>query len=189
MYRKIHSLVVRTRLFRAWHKKTAIFAVIILFLIALTGILLGWKKQLQLLPDTHSVSNQNLSWLPVDSIQNSAVIYAVKSGLVKPPAIIDRIDIRPEKGIAKITFKKSFVEIQINGYSGKVMSSGERYSDIIEKIHDGSILDFYNNDSNQPFKLVYTTTAGLGLLILCITGLSLWWNPKVIRKLKKEDHE
>ncbi|MBK6785067.1 MAG: hypothetical protein IPG79_15890 [Saprospiraceae bacterium] len=44
--------------------------------------------------------------MPIDSIQNSAVISAVNSGLVKPPAIIDRIDIRPENGVAKITFKK-----------------------------------------------------------------------------------
>ena len=54
---------------------------------------------------------------------------------------IDRIDIRPDKGIVKFTFKDHFKGLQLDGTTGKLLSIETRKSDFIEKLHDGSILD------------------------------------------------
>ena len=50
---------------------------------------------------------------------------------------IERIDIRPNKGIAKIKSKNNW-EIQIDLETSEIYSSNYRRSDIIESIHDGS---------------------------------------------------
>jgi len=52
---------------------------------------------------------------------------------------IDRIDVRPSKGIAKVLFKEGNWEVQIDGTSGEVKSIAKRYSDWIESLHDGNL--------------------------------------------------
>jgi len=100
-------------------------------------------------------------------------------------AEVDRIDIRPDKGIAKVTFKTHFTEVQLDGFSGEVLSIGTRHSDWIEKVHDGSIVDFYLG-GDEATKLVYSTLTALGLIFMSVSGFYLWYFPKVIRKLKKQ---
>lgn len=96
---------------------------------------------------------------------------------------VDRIDIRPDKGIAKVTFKTHFTEVQLDGFSGEVLSIETRHSDWIEKVHDGSIIDFYTT-GDEGAKLTYSTLTALGLIFLAISGFFMWYYPKVIRKLK-----
>ena len=67
---------------------------------------------------------------------------------------IDRIDVRPEKGIVKFTFKSNFYEIQLDGVTGNLLQIELRRSDFIEKIHDGSIVDYYLGFKSGIFKLV-----------------------------------
>ena len=64
------------------------------------------------------------------------------------------------------------------------MSVSRRNSDIIEKIHDGSILDFWVNTKNDEIKLFYTTIVSLSLILLSFSGFWLWYNPKRIKKYK-----
>lgn len=97
---------------------------------------------------------------------------------------VDRIDIRPDKGTAKLTFKKHFTEVQLDGYSGEVLSIAMRHSDWIEKVHDGSIVDFYTT-GDEGAKLTYSTLVSIGLILLAFSGFFLWYYPKLIRKLKE----
>ena len=55
---------------------------------------------------------------------------------------INRIDIRPDKGIAKIRSKNHW-EIQIDSETAEVFSVNYRRSDIIESVHDGSFFTDY----------------------------------------------
>jgi hypothetical protein len=103
-------------------------------------LLLGWKKQTGLLPPTKKGElSSSAQWISLDSIQTIAQQYAQTKG--ESPEI-DRIDVRPQKGVAKIVFVTHFTELQIDCTNGKIVSESTRNSDIIEKIHDGSILDF-----------------------------------------------
>lgn len=97
---------------------------------------------------------------------------------------IDRIDYRPKKGLAKVIFVNHFQELQIDCYTGKIVSEKTRTADIIEMIHDGSILDFLFKNSSKPAKLFYSTITSLGLMFLSFSGYWMWLNPKRIRKLK-----
>ncbi|MBK8621085.1 MAG: hypothetical protein IPN79_04835 [Saprospiraceae bacterium] len=127
-------------------------------------------------------------WLPLDSIQVLAVRAAQKS-IGTDPVKIDRMDIRPSLGVVKVTFEGSFLEVQVDGSNGDILFVGQRYSDFIEKIHDGSILDVWFSPGGQIFKLTYTTLLSFSLMTLCLTGLGMWYYPKVIRRLKNKEHE
>ena len=82
-------------------------------------------------------------------------------------------------------FKDHFTEIQLDGATGNVLAVNQRTSDIIEQIHDGSILDFLFNTPDGQIKLTYTTLLGSGLALLSFTGFWLWYNPKRMRKKKE----
>lgn len=173
----------KTRLYRKIHKWFAVPLFVFMFLIGCTGLLLGWKKQIALLPPTQKGSGLTASeWLSLDRIQQIAQDFARDS--LRASAAIDRIDIRPQKGVAKIVFLHHFTEIQIDCRSGAVLSSATRRSDFIEKIHDGSILDHFLETESEQVKLTYTTIVSSGLILLSISGFVLWNNPRRIRKQK-----
>jgi hypothetical protein len=90
---------------------------------------------------------------------------------------VDRLDVRPDKGIVKVLMKHGYWEVQVDGASARVLSVAQRHADWIEHIHDGSIV-------NEIFKVSYTNILGFGLLILSVTGLYLWYGPKAVRNSK-----
>lgn len=98
------------------------------------------------------------------------------------------MDVRPAKGIVKVRFEEHFTELQLDIYSGEVVSVRQRTSDIIEKIHDGSILDFLIRTNNDEIKLVYASLTSLGLMLLSISGFYLWFYPRQIKRTKRQKH-
>jgi hypothetical protein len=177
------KIAKNTRIYRKIHKWISVPLFVFMFLIGATGLLLGWKKAAGILPSTKKGSNIEAStWISLDSIQATAQQFAKDS--LKLSNEIDRIDVRPQKGIAKIVFTEHFTELQIDCATGKVLSISQRNSDIIEKIHDGSILDFFVKTQNDEIKLFYTTIVSLGLILLSFSGFWLWYNPKRIKKQK-----
>jgi uncharacterized iron-regulated membrane protein len=173
----LQKLVNRLRQFRSIHKWIGISVFLFMIVTASTGVLLGWKKNVNLLqPATLKGSILTMdNWISFDQVAQAAIrgIDSVTSRKIE----IDRMDVRPDKGIIKVTFTEDYWEAQIDGGTGKVLSVGQRHADWIEHIHDGSIL-------SEPFKIIYTNYLGLGLLFLSITGFWLWYGPKVIRKVK-----
>ncbi|AFL86034.1 putative iron-regulated membrane protein [Belliella baltica DSM 15883] len=181
---KINKLVNQTRISRRLHKWFGVPIAIFLILVSVTAIMLAWKKEMRLIPETQKIRVESGSnWIPIEQIIASARIHMEDS--VRKSNEIDRVDIRPEKGIAKVVFKRHFTEIQVDGYSGAILSVSQRNSDLIEKIHDGSILDFiFGRDGGV--KHIYTTLTSVLLILLSITGLILWYNPKAIKKEKSK---
>jgi uncharacterized iron-regulated membrane protein len=178
-----NTLSKTTRIYRNIHKWIALPAFAFLFIIGTTGLLLGWKKQLQLLPKTQSGLTANSEkWIHSDSIFKIATHYS--QNVLKKDANIDRMDFRPSKGIVKILFENHFTELQIDLTSGEVISVSNRTSDFIEKLHDGSIIDYYIDTPNDEVKLFYTSSVSISLILLSFTGFWLWYNPKRIRKQK-----
>jgi len=180
------DIAKNTRWYRKLHRYVGSWLLLIFFSITITGLLLGWKKHSGgiILPDTQKGSSTNLSeWLSVDSLQTLAQ-QAIHQKLPGYSTTVDRMDVRPDKGTIKVSFKDHFYEVQVDGATGEILAVNLRKSDIIEQLHDGSIIDTLFNIGNGAVKLGYTTAAGLGLLFLCISGFWLWYNPKRIRKLK-----
>ncbi len=174
------------RVFRKIHRVTGALLFAFFFLVAVTGLLLGWKKNSNgvLLAKSHKGSSTLAKdWLSVDSLTKQAVYHLTQSN-PQLSTTIDRIDFRPEKGMVKFLFTDHFTAVQLDAATGKLLHIEQRRADYIEKIHDGSLVDHYLNIPSGTFKLIYTTIMGLALLLFTITGFWLWYGPKRMRANK-----
>lgn len=177
------------RVFRWAHRKLAILLFVFFAIISLTGILLGLKKNTGLLaPTTTGVSSQLATWLPLDSLEALAKAYLHDTVSGNLNDAIDRLDIRPDKGIVKFLFKDHYWGLQLDGTNGKLLLVERRSSDFIEDLHDGSILDNVFGTSDEQVKVGYTVLMGISLFMLVATGFWLWYGPKRLRKRKRAEH-
>jgi uncharacterized iron-regulated membrane protein len=172
------------RVFRKIHRITGAFLFIFFFIIAITGLLLGWKKNSGgiILAKTYSGTSAKLSdWLSIDSLHKNAVKILIDSVSPNISTELERIDIRKNKGMVKFIFVSDFIAIQLDGTTGKLLHIENRRADFIEKIHDGSIVDYYLGIEKGYFKLFYTSIMGFALVIFTVTGFWLWYGPKRMR--------
>ncbi|HOO08439.1 MAG TPA: PepSY-associated TM helix domain-containing protein [Cyclobacteriaceae bacterium] len=173
-YRKITGSL---RKFRTWHRFIGTGLGLFMLLTASTGILLGWKKNVDILqpPAQKGTSTDLAQWVSIQTIVRTAV-HAVDS-VVGRTIEVDKLDVRPSKGIVKVIFKERNWEVQVDGATGKSLSVLRRHSDWIEHLHDGSIISDF-------VKITYTNLMGWGLLILSLSGFWLWYGPKIVKKIK-----
>lgn len=180
------AAILRTA--RKIHRMTGTFLFAFFFLIGATGLILGWKKDsgsIVLAPTYKGVSNDPTRWLPIGEVTEKAAAAARE--LIDPnmSTALDRIDVRPDKGMAKFLFIEGYWGIQMCLTTGTVLHVERRRSDIIENIHDGSIADVMLGTSYGQFKLLYTSVMGLSLLLFTITGFWLWYGPKQFKAHQK----
>ncbi len=177
------------RVFRKVHRTTGAVLFLFFFIVSLSGLLLGWKKHSKglILAKSHEGTSSDLKdWLPLDSLHSIACSLLHEKVDHTLSLELDRIDIRKDKGMVKFVFTDSFWGLQLDGVSGELLHIERRRADFIEKLHDGSILDYLFNTSNGQIKLVYTSVTGLALLLFTITGFWLWYGPKRLRRLRKK---
>jgi uncharacterized iron-regulated membrane protein len=96
---------------------------------------------------------------------------------------IKRIDVRPSKGMAKLTLDGDW-EVQLDTQSGEVLQVAIRRSDWIESLHDGS---FFAGDVS---KLGFFLPAAVGLLVMLLSGVWMFWQPfgAKWRKRRRSSH-
>lgn len=172
---------------RMIHRQTGALLFICFLFISITGLLLGWKKHSQgyLLAKTQQGTTQALAqWLPLDSLRERAVLYLADSISPTLSAVVDRIDVRPDKGIVKFSFQDHYYGLQLDGATGQLLSVEKRRADFIEQLHDGSVVDRFVLGGGDWFKLLYTSITGLALLLFTVTGFWLWYGPKRMRAQK-----
>lgn len=177
----LRDIVRRLRTFRVWHRSLSVVVAFFLLISAITGILLSLKKDITILqPPTQKVNFQeNDQWLSISTIEEKAIIALSEKVPAQQGNPVDRIDIRPSKGVAKVIFENSNWEVQLNAVTGETLSVAKRYSDWIESLHDGSII-------NDLFKVISMNLLGFSVILMIITGLWLYFGPKRFRKLKKK---
>ena len=175
------TIVKQLRRYRVYHKYIGIALSILLFISAVTGLLLGWKKNVDLIqpPTQKGVSKDLATWKQVDELATLAQTAFYETYPEQAGNGIDRMDVRPSKGIVKVLFKEGWWEVQLDGTSGEVLSIAKRHSDWIEALHDGSII-------SDTFKLISMNTLGIGLSLMIITGLWLWYGPRVVKRRRKK---
>ncbi|WP_153799266.1 PepSY-associated TM helix domain-containing protein [Foetidibacter luteolus] len=175
------------RIFRKVHRTTGALLFVFFFIVAISGLLLGWKKNSGGLLQAKSYKGSSADlkdWLPIDSLHKIACRILRDSVSPDLSPELDRIDVRQDKGMVKFIFAHHFHGLQLDGATGNLLFIETRTSDYIEKIHDGSILDFYTGTQNGEIKLFYTSVMGLALLVFTITGFWLWYGPKRMRQAK-----
>jgi uncharacterized iron-regulated membrane protein len=168
---------------RQLHRWSGISLFMFFFVMAVTGILLGWKKHAGevIMPATYKgESKEAAGWLPLDTLS-----FLATAALLKVEGVaseIDRIDVRPSKGSMKFLFDNRQLEVQLDATTGAVLSVGRRHSDWIEQVHDGSIVDDALGVTNGLFKVFYNTLMGTALIVFTVTGFWLWYGPRQMRR-------
>lgn len=156
---------------RRIHRWTSVAIAAPLLVTACTGTLLMLKKKSNWIqPPTQSGSNSSPS-ITFDQILKIA--SGVNRAHIQCWADVDRLDVRPDKGIVKVRAKNRW-EIQIDTTTGEVLQVAYRRSDLIESLHDGS----WFHDSA---KLAVFLPSALLLLVVWFTGLYLFWLPYQVR--------
>ena len=92
---------------------------------------------------------------------------------------IDRLDVRPGKGVVKVRAKNRW-ELQIDTTNGVVLQVAVRRSDLIESIHDGSFF-------HESFKLWVFLPAAIVLAGMWGTGIYLFLFPYISRRNRKKE--
>ncbi len=149
---------------------------------AATGIFLAWKKKVAAIqpPTLNGQADELSDWRPIAELAEVATMAFHKAHPNHSNTGIDRMDLRPSKGIVKVLFEKGWWEVQVDGATAEVLSIKRRNSDWIEQIHDGSII-------SDGFKLVSMNILGVGLLVMIFTGWYLWYGPRKYRRIKRKN--
>ncbi|MCU0711138.1 MAG: PepSY domain-containing protein [Pirellula sp.] len=92
---------------------------------------------------------------------------------------VQRIDVRPSKGITKLVLTGDW-EMQLDSATGEIMQVAIRRSDWIESLHDGS---YFLGDLS---KLGIFFPAGVGLLLMLLSGLWLFWQPIQAKRRRRK---
>ena len=180
--RKQQAKVIRA--FRRVHRTMGATLFVFFFVISVSGLFLGWKKNSfgVIQSETKQGTTANLEdWMPLDKLKSKAFHYLENEIPNSQSLEIKRIQIVENKGVVKFIFT-DYYGVQLDGSTGNLLLLERRFSDLIEEIHDGSALDTFFNTSGNPIKLVYTTIMGIALLLFTITGFWLWLGPKRMRK-------
>lgn len=164
---------------RIWNRKLhrwGAIAVALPFLVVITtGLLLQLKKQLAFVQPPEQRTANTVPTVSMQQILDAA--KAVPEAQVQDWSHIDRLDVRPSKGIVKLSTVGHW-EVQIDLATGAVLQSAYRRSDLIESLHDGSWF-------HDAAKLWIFFPSGVIVLGLWITGIYLYLLPFRARANKR----
>jgi uncharacterized iron-regulated membrane protein len=159
---------------RTLHKWGSIIIAIPLIVIFTTGILLLVKKEFSIIQPPTMKGQLKIPSIAFEDILSIA--KNVKGAAISDWQDIDRLDVRPSKGVIKIR-SYNRIEIQIDASSGKILHVAERNSDFIESIHDGT---FFEKNANIWLSLPVAIIS----IIMVVTGTVLFLLP-YFRKSKR----
>ena len=162
---------------RKLHRWGALLTALPLLIVIVSGLLLQVKKQIPWVqPPTIKGAVKNAPSQSWDELLRVAT--TVEEAEVESWEDIDRIDVRPGKGIAKIQCANRW-ELQIDLDSGELLSSTYGRSDFIESLHDGW---FFSDGA----KLWVFLPNGIVLFGLWVSGVWLWYIPFAAKRKKKQ---
>lgn len=152
---------------RTIHKWGSIIIAVPLMVVFVTGILLLVKKEFSVLQPPTARGAEQIPTIAFAKVLD--VAKTIESAEIDSWEDVDRLDVRPGRGIIKIRGNNR-VEIQIDATSGEVLHVAQRNSDLIESIHDGT---FFEKNANLWLMLPVAIIA----LLLLITGVILFFLP------------
>ena len=169
------------------HLWIGVLSTVVLFSIAITGVLLNHKRPLGLMPDVAAEPSgplgQALSVERLAAIALAAVPEEVRGGWKPGDAVdirvIDRMDARPRNGYVKVRFRdKASTEATVDLVTGAVLHVGKRGDVFLEKLHSGEAFgDWY---------ILLSDFAAVALVVTLITGYWLWLAPRLAHSRRDE---
>jgi uncharacterized iron-regulated membrane protein len=160
---------------RRLHRWGAVAVAVPFLLVLCTGLLLQLKKQIPWVqpPERRGATAAPALTLPEVLARASAVPGAGIRGWED----VDRIDVRPDKGLIKVVARSRW-EVQLDAESGAVLQAAVRRSDLIEQLHDGSWF-------HASAKLLVFLPVAVVVLGLWVTGMYLWLLPIRARRAQR----
>ena len=157
---------------RRLHRWGAIAVGLPFLVVIASGLLLQVKKQVPWVQPSEQRTDVPVPGLAWETILAAA--QAVPQAAVRGWEDIDRLDVRPSKGIVKVITKSRW-ELQLALADGAVLQSAYRRSDLIEQLHDGSFF-------GDLAKLWIFLPVGIVVFALWLTGLYLFFLPMLTRR-------
>lgn len=139
-----------------------------LLVIILTGVILQLKKHWEWVQPPEQRGSVRAPQVGLDEML--AAIVATEGSGVRGWDDVNRVDVRPARGIAKFLLRNER-EFQVDLGTAAVLQNAQRRSDWIESLHDGS---YFAGDWTRLGLFLPT---GLLLLWLWISGMWMWWVP------------
>jgi len=152
---------------RKLHRWGTAIVLLPFLIILVTGLLLQWKKDVAWIQPE---SQQGLSTVPTVSFERIlTVVQSAPEAQIATWADVERIDVRPDKGIAKVRSQSGW-EVQVDTQTGEILQVAFRRSDIIEALHDGSWF-------HDAVRLGVFFPVAVVVLVMYVTGLYLFYIP------------
>ena len=167
------SAVANPRIWnRRLHRWGALVVAVPFLLVICTGLLLQLKKQIPWVqpPEQRGATAAPALTLPEVLARAAAVPEAGIRGWDD----VDRLDVRPGKGLIKVVTKSRW-EVQLDAQTGAVLQTAYRRSDLIEQLHDGSWF-------HASAKLLIFLPVAVLVLGLWVTGMYLYLLPYRARR-------
>jgi len=160
---------------RQVHHWGAIICALPILVVLVSGLLLILKKEIEWVQPPTQKSTAGAPTL--EHAQLLRIVQTVSEAEIHSWADINRLDIRPSKGVIKVRAENGW-EIQLHQQTGEVKQVAYRRTDWIESLHDGSFF-------HKQAKLWVFLPAAVILTILWITGLYLFALPYISRAKNK----
>jgi uncharacterized iron-regulated membrane protein len=161
---------------RIWNRKIhrwgALIVALPFLIVILTGILLQVKKQFDWIQPPTQKGESNTPEIGFEQLLAAA--RSEPRAMIADWSDVERIDIQPSKGIAKIQSTGRW-EVQVDLASGKVLQTAFRRSDLIESLHDGSWF-------HPSAKLFLFLPVAIIVMGLWITGIYLFFLPILAKR-------
>lgn len=161
-----------SRLNRLVHRWGAITIALPAIVVIVSGIILQLKKESAWIQPATSRGVGTQPSLSFDQILSAA--QAVPEAEVKSWDDIDRLDVRPNKGVVKVRCNNRW-EVQLDTQTAEVLQVAYRRSDLIEAIHDGSFF------ADAAKLWVFLPTAVV-FAVLWGTGIYLFFQPRLAKR-------
>ena len=107
-----YKIVLYARKFRVYHRRIGYLFLIFFLIISVSGFLLALKDVLHLKPEIVNINSpKDSNWISLKEIDSISKDYIYNK--FELDTVIDRIDVRPTKGVAKVLFSNHFTELQM----------------------------------------------------------------------------
>lgn len=164
------------RFWRKVHYWGAIICTLPVLIITVTGLILLLKKELDWVQPPTVKTDSRTPMVSFSQILEAS--RQVPEAGIQDYSDINRLDVRPGKGIIKVRAKNGW-ELQVHPETAEVLHVAYRRSELLETIHDGS---FFHSQA----KLGVFLPASVILLALSLTGLYLFFLPLSVKRRKRQ---
>lgn len=145
-----------------------------LLLLIVSGLLLQMKKHWSWVQPVEQRGSTKAPMIELSDILRAIKEHQHPNVNVQSWDDIKRLDVRPDRGVAKATLQTDY-EVQVDLGTGRVMQVAYRRSDWIETLHDGTFIGDW-------FKLGVVLPSAVVLLFLWGSGVWMWLYPFIGRR-------